>query len=77
MTEKKKEQLEQVFCIWYSVTFKDQIEALLDSRSKINVMSQVFAHQLGLKIWKTNIGVQKINGTIAKTYEMVVSIFSM
>ena len=40
-------------------------------------MSQVFAHQLGLAIRKTNIGAQKIDGTILETYEMVVSIYSM
>ncbi len=40
-------------------------------------MSQVFAQQLGLKIGKTNVGAQKIDGTTLETYEMVVSIFSM
>ena len=42
--DKKKEKLERVFCIWYLVIFKDQIKALLDSRSEVNAMSQVFAH---------------------------------
>ncbi len=51
----KKEELERVSCIRYPLTFKDQTEALLDSRSEVNVMSQVFAHQLGLTIWKTNV----------------------
>ncbi len=53
MTEKKteeKEELEWVPCIRYPVTFKDQTEALLDSGSEVNAMSQVFASQLGLKI---------------------------
>ncbi len=40
-------------------------------------MSQVFAQQLGLKIRKTNVGAQKIDGTILETYRMVVSTFSM
>ncbi len=40
MIEKKSEEkLEQVPYIWYSMTFKDQIEALLDSRNEVNVMS--------------------------------------
>ena len=56
MTETKEEKLEQESYIWYFVTFKDQTEALLDSKSKVNVMSQGFAYQLGLKIWKTNVG---------------------
>ena len=53
MTEKKsgqKEELEQISCIWYPVTFKDQTEALLDSKSKLNAINQAFAFQLGLKI---------------------------
>ena len=37
----------------------------------------MFTSQLGLKIWKTNIEVQKIDGTTLETYEMVVSIFSL
>ncbi len=78
MTNKKtEEKLERVPCIWYLVTFKDQTEVLLDSGSKVNAMSQVFAQQLGLKIRKTNIGAQKIDGTILETYGMVVSIFSV
>ena len=40
-------------------------------------MSQVFAFQLGFKIWKINIKAQKIDGTILKTYKIVASIFSM
>ena len=54
MTE-KTEELEQVSCIWYSVIFKDCTEPLLDSKSKINVISQAFAFQLGLKIQKNTI----------------------
>ncbi len=78
MTDKKtEEELEWVPCIRYSVTFKDQTEALLDSGSKVNVMSQAFAQQLGLKIRKTNVGAQKIDGTTVETYRMVVSTFSV
>ncbi len=76
MTE-KKEELERVPCIWYPVTFKNQTKALLDSRSEINAISQAFAYQIGLTIWKTNIGTQKIDGTTLKTYGMVVSTFSV
>ncbi len=56
-TEKMEErELEWVPCIWYPVTFKDQTEALPDSGSKVNTISQAFAYQLGLTIWKTNVG---------------------
>ncbi len=47
------------------------------TESEINAMSQAFAHQLGLKIRKTNIGAQNIDGTTLETYTMIVSIFSM
>ncbi len=78
MTDKKmEEELEQVSCIWYPVTFKDRTEALLDSGSEVNAMSQAFAQQLGLKICKTNVGTQKINGTTLETYGMVVYILSV
>ncbi len=40
-------------------------------------MSQAFAQLLGLKIRKTNVGAQKIDGTTLETYGMVVSIFSV
>ena len=78
MTDKKmKEELKWVSYIWCPVIFKDQIEALLDSGSKVNAMSQTFAQQLGFKICKTNVGVQKIDSTTLETYEIVVSTFSV
>ena len=77
MIGKKEEELEWVSCIWYLVIFKDQIEALLDSERKVNVMSQVFVYQLDLKIWKTNVKVQTIDGTTLETYKIVISTFSI
>lgn len=38
-------------------------------------MNQTFAFQLGQKIRKIKSRVQKIDGTILKTYRMIVSIF--
>ncbi len=40
-------------------------------------MSQVFAQQLGLKICKTNVRVEKVDGTIVKSHEIVVFTFSV
>ncbi len=79
MTEKmeRTKKLEWVSYIQYFVNFKDQTEALLDSGSKVNATSQAFTHQVGLKIWKTNVGAQKIDDTTLKTYEMVVFTFSV
>ncbi len=69
MTNKieKTKELEWISYIWYFVISKDQTEALLDSRSEVNAMNQAFAYQLGLKIWKTNVGAQKIDSTTLET----------
>lgn len=40
-------------------------------------MSQTFAHQLDLKVWKTNIEAQKVDSTTLETYKIVVSTFSV
>ncbi len=75
MTKKTEEKLEWVPYIQYSITFKNQNEALLNSESEVNAMSQVFAYEFNLKIWKNNVGAWKIDGTILKTYRMIVSTF--
>ncbi len=79
MTEKMEEtkELERIPCNRYPVIFKYQIKALLNSGKKVNAMSQVLTHQLGLKIWEANVEAQKIDDTTWETYEIVVSIFSM
>ena len=56
------------------MNFKDQTKALLNSKSKVNIISQVFNFELGLQIQKTNIAAQKIDGITLKTYKMVVFI---
>ncbi len=79
MTEKTEgtKKLKYVSCIQYPIIFKNQTKALLDSRSEVNIISQVFAHQLGPKIWKVNVEAQKIDSTTRETYGIVVSIFSV
>lgn len=74
-TEKKEQELKQIPCIWYFVIFKNKTKAILDSKSKVNVMNLVFTLQLDLKIQKTNVGIQKIDDIILKIYGMVISIF--
>lgn len=43
---------------------KKLIKVLLDLKSKVNIINQIFAFQLSLKIQKTNIRAQKIDKTI-------------
>ncbi len=50
---------------------------MLDSRSEVNAISQAFVQQLGLKICKTNVKAQKIDGATLETYGMVISTFSV
>ena len=50
---------------------------MLNSESKVNVMSQAFTQQLGLKICMTNVGAQKIYSTTLETYGIVVFTLSI
>ena len=59
------------------MTFKNPTKALLDPKSKVNIISQVFTFQLNLKIQKTNVKVQKINNITLEIYRIVVSTFSI
>ena len=72
------EKIVRVPCIHYSVRFQEeQVKALLNSGSKVNVMNPDFAQKLGLKIRKTNIGVQKIDGSALETFGMVIANFQV
>ena len=81
VTGAREEALERVPCIHYPVQFKDTdrapVQALIDSGSEVNAIHPSFVKQLGLSIRPTNVGAQKIDGTILDTHEMVVAAFSM
>ena len=51
--------------------------ALFDSRSEVNAIYPTFAKALGLPIRPTDVGVQKVDGIMLDTYEMVVAAFSI
>lgn len=70
--------LKCISCIYYLIEFKkDQtkVQALLDSDSKVNVMTPAYAARLGFKIWPTNVEAQKINGSTFETFGMVLANF--
>ena len=70
--------LAQVPCICYPINCgKKSVSALLDSSNKVNAVHPVFAKELGFPIRPTDVGAQKIDGTMLETYEMVVAIFSV
>ena len=56
---------------------QEQVKALLDSGSKINAISPAYIKRLGFKTQKTNVGAQKIDGSVLETFEMVIADFQM
>ena len=81
VTGAREEALKRVPCIHYPVQFKDTdkapVQALIDSGSEVNAVHPFFAKQLGLPIQSTNVGAQKIDGTMLDTHRMVVAAFSV
>ena len=75
----KMKVLDKVPCIHYPVQFcKDKgknILALLNSGSEVNAMTPAYAAHLGLKVRVTNVGAQKIDGSLLATYGMVIAVF--
>lgn len=70
--------LERVQCIYYSLRFwknTADIEGLIDFSSKVNAMIPAFAFHLGLKVWHTNVGTQKIDGSTLKIFRMALARF--
>ena len=78
VTETSGKEVVRVPCIHYPVQFQEEeVKALLNSGSEVNAMSPIYAKRLGLKTRKTNVGVQKIDGSILKTFEMVIANFQV
>lgn len=44
-------------------------------KSKVNTITPVYTIKLGLTIWKTNVGAQKINSFTLMTYTIVIISF--
>ena len=82
MTSTREEALvlEHVLCIYYPFQFKKnanetQIQALIDSKSEVNTIHPIFVRELSLSIRLTEVRIQKINGTMLDTNEIVVIAF--
>ena len=70
--------LQRVPCIRYPVQFQQgNVQALLDSGSKVNAMTPAYATKLGLTTRKTDVGAQKIDRSTLVTYWMVIAGFSV
>ena len=60
--DNEKVMLEKILCIYYLVCFQknqEQVKTLLNSGSKVNIMSPAYVKRLGLKTQKINAGAQK------------------
>ena len=70
--------LMRVPCIRYPINFgKRSVSTFLDSGSEVNAVHLAFAKELGFPIRPTDVGAQKIDGTMLETYEMVVAALSV
>ena len=50
---------------------------MFDSGSKVNAINSNFAQKLKFKVWKTNVGAQKINISALETFMMVIADFKV
>ena len=74
--------LNWVLCICYLIQFKknkvqDEVQALINSSSKVNTITLGYISKIDLKIRFTNVGVQKFDGFTLKTFEIVLASFQM
>ena len=73
--------LDQVRCIHYPVQFrknkKATIQALINSGNEVNAMAPAYAAKLGLKVCPPNVGAQKIDSSLLRTFGMVIAGFQI
>ena len=72
--------LAQIPYIWYPIIFRKKpmsMSAFLNLGSEVNAIHPTFARKLGLPIRPTDVGAQKIDGTMLNTFGMVVKSFSV
>ena len=50
---------------------------MLNFKSKVNAMTLAYAAHLGLKVRMTNVGAQKIDGSLLATYSIVIAAFQV
>ena len=72
--------LARVPCIQYPIIFRKKsvsMLVLLNSGSEVNAIHPTLAQKLKLPIRPTDVGAQKIDGTMLDTFEIVVTAFSV
>ena len=73
--------LDQVPYMYYLVQFQKDKEAtiwaVIDSGSKINTMTPVYANKLGLQTWKIDVRAQKIDESSLNIFGIVIAGFQV
>ena len=73
--------LDRMFYIYYPVHFqKDRkitIWVLIDLGNKVNIITLAYTKQLGLRTKKTDVGAQKIDGSLVRTFKIVIAGFQV
>ena len=81
MTETRKKDdvaLQRVPCVHYLIRFKKkEVQALINSGSEVNAMTPANVSRLGLRVDRTDIKAQKIDGSTLKTFEIVLASFQV
>lgn len=70
----KNQQLERILFIQYPIKFMrgyTEVQALLDSKSKVNSITPIYIAKLELYVCLNNVGAQKTNRPIFLTYDIV------
>lgn len=65
--------LKRMLCIWYLISFQEGklIIVLIDSSSKVNLMTPTYVIKLGFTTQKTSVRALKIDGSSLGTYSIV------
>ena len=72
--------LDRVLCIHYLMQFqkyKEVIRVLINSGSKINVITLVYVSKLRLMVQKTDMKTQKIDSLLLEIYKIVIAAFQV
>lgn len=68
--------LNQILYFYYPLWFKkNEVQALINSGSKINIKTLVYVLKLDLQVRYTNVKAQKIDGSTLKTFDQVLASF--
>ena len=73
--------LERVPCIYYLLHFRkdkeNKVQVLINLGSEINAMTPAYASKLSLRVRRTDVRAQKIDGSTFKTFGIVLASFQV